>query len=47
MYTDGGMYWNADCVGAYNILRLYLIKNGKPVPKPSGLSNPYVLKVAA
>ena len=47
LYTDGGMFWNADCVGAYNILRLYLIKNGKPVPKPSGLSNPYVLKVAA
>ena len=47
LYTDGGMIWNADCVGAYNILRLYLIKNGKPVPKPSGLSNPYVLKVAA
>ena len=47
LYTDGGMFWNADCVGAYNILRLYLMKVGKPVPKPKGLSNPYVLKVAA
>lgn len=28
LYVDGGYSWNADAVGAYNILRLYLQTNG-------------------
>ena len=47
LYKDGGKVWNADCVGAYNILRLYLSKNNKIMNlKPDEINNPYVVKVA-
>ena len=47
LYKDGDAYWNADCVGAYNILRLYLAKTGSPVPlNPYEIKSPYVAKVA-
>lgn len=47
-YKDGAHVFNADCVGAYNILRLYLqeIKSDRKV-EPRGLSHPEVIKVAA
>ena len=47
LYQEGLMIWNADCVGAYNILRIYLASVHKPKPIPKGLSVPQVIKVAA
>lgn len=48
LYADGGKVWNADCVGAYNILRLYLSDTAQPVPlSPAKIKVPYVAKVAA
>lgn len=48
LYRDNGYTWNADCVGAYNILRLYLSAIGKPVPlSPLEIKAPYIAKVAA
>ncbi|MDO4556005.1 MAG: transposase, partial [Lachnospiraceae bacterium] len=48
LYKDGAYEWNADCVGAYNILRLYLDKNKiKMTLNPTGIKSPYILKVAA
>lgn len=45
LYSDGTYIWNADAVGAFNILRLYLHANKKIIPiTPRYLSNP--LKVA-
>jgi len=47
LYKDGDNIWNADCVGAYNILRVYLSKNSKHINlKPDEINNPYVVKVA-
>lgn len=47
LYTDQGLSWNADCVGAYNILRLYLKTIGKSVDlTPLEIQVPTVLKVA-
>lgn len=46
-YKDGCHYWNADCVGAFNITRLYLDKlNSSIVIDPSLIKSPYILKVA-
>lgn len=48
LYSDGSNIWNADAVGAYNILRIYLQQvESKQVILPIGLSNPPVIKVAA
>ena len=44
LYCDSGSIWNADSVGAYNILRLN--KDFTQMPKATGLSNPTVIKVA-
>ena len=47
LYIDGIYTWNADCVGAFNILRLYFHKQKIPMRlKPMEISNPYILKVA-
>ena len=48
LYRDGTNSWNADCVGAYNILRLYLDKNKIDMElDPMSIKIPYVIKVAA
>ena len=48
LYVDGDNTWNADTVGAYNILRLYLNSIGKRVSiEPLDIKTPYVVKVAA
>ena len=44
LYICNGNIFNADCVGAYNILRLYLHTIKKDYPAYKMLSNP--LKVA-
>ena len=47
LYTDQGLSWNADCVGAYNILRLYLKTIDKSVDlTPLEIQVPTVLKIA-
>ena len=46
LFIDGNNIWNADCVGAYNILRLYL-KNNAIGLNPYGSKVPYIVKVAA
>lgn len=40
LYVDGKDIYNADCVGAYNILRLYLQKEKLPYPEVVGLNSP-------
>lgn len=48
LYTDSGKRWNADCVGAFNILRLYFQINGiEKHMDPLKIADPYVIKVAA
>ncbi len=48
LYKDGSNVWNADCVGAFNILRLYLDSiNTKRTLNPMDIRVPYVVKVAA
>lgn len=47
LYRENGQIWNADAVGAYNIMRVYLKEanlNSSPLCK--GLSNPIIIKVA-
>ena len=47
IFCDDGLYWNADSVGAFNILRLYFQKAGITKNLPlKGLSSPKYLKVA-
>jgi len=47
LYRDGAHEWNADCVGAFNILRLYIESgNIHIVPDPAAIKVPYILKVA-
>ena len=47
LYVDGEHSWNADCVGAFNILRLYLQKKNINLKlDPEAIRNPYILKVA-
>jgi len=47
LYADKGITWNADCVGAYNILRLYLSDQKKMVTLPPyEIKSPYIAKVA-
>lgn len=45
LYADGKQVYNADSVGAYNILRLYLQKEGKSIPGHRGLSSPVQVSV--
>ena len=40
LYIDEPDIYNADCVGAYNILRLYLQKNKLPFSEAAGLNCP-------
>ena len=48
LYKDGNNSWNADCVGAFNILRLYLSSiQSKIVLNQSNIKEPYIAKVAA
>ncbi len=47
LYVDGKVIYNADSVGAYNIMRKYKKKTNNNYDMPiSGLSNPEVIKVA-
>lgn len=47
LFVDGEFSWNADCVGAFNILRLYLRrKKIKLKLDPRAIRSPYVLKAA-
>ncbi|MFI3208159.1 MAG: transposase [Eubacteriales bacterium] len=47
LYIDGKHIYNADSVGAYNIMRKYAVKAKQQYNMPiSGLSNPEVIKVA-
>ena len=46
LFIDGNNIWNADCVGAYNILRLYL-KNNAIGLNPYDIKVPYIVKVDA
>lgn len=46
LYIDNGIIYNADMVGAYNILRLFTQSIKKELPKPLiGLSNPFKVTV--
>ena len=48
LYRDGLYSWNADCVGAYNILRLFLAKQKIDVKlNPTSIKEPFISKVAA
>jgi putative transposase len=44
LYIDQGISFNADCVGAYNILRKYLCRNGKPYPAVVALDTPVMYR---
>lgn len=47
LYRDGDNSWNADIVGAYNILRLYLQEENRVINlNPCEIKSPYLLKVA-
>ena len=47
LYQDGSCYWNADCVGAFNILRLYFQKEKRnEKPDAEKMQNPIIKKVA-
>ena len=47
LYKDGDKSWNADCVGAYNILKLHLSAKKINVElNPNEVKNPFVAKVA-
>lgn len=47
LYRDKDYIWNADVVGAYNILRLFLNNIGKTISiAPIKIKNPYIVKVA-
>ena len=46
LYIDGEYSWNADVVGAFNILRLYLQKENIDLKlDPMAIRSPYVMKV--
>ena len=48
IYITGGVKYNADAVGAFNILRKYLSVSGKNKKlSVTGLKNPEIIKVAA
>lgn len=42
LYKDNGIIYNADCLGAYNIMRLYSLRNNIKIDMINdGLSNPH------
>jgi len=45
LYMDGSQIYNADCVGAYNILRLYLQGKKESFPAAEGLNHPIKVSV--
>ena len=46
LYREDGIIYNADCVGAYNILRLYKQESGMNISTPlKGLSNPNKISI--
>ncbi|MBO5070865.1 MAG: transposase [Roseburia sp.] len=45
LYMDGKQIYNADCVGAYNILRLYLQEKRFPFPEVKELNSPVKVSV--
>ena len=45
LYVDGNNQWNADCVGAFNIMRLFLAKTDSKVVL-TDMKEPSVIKVA-
>ena len=46
LYREDEIIYNADCVGAYNILRLYKQKSGMNISTPlKGLSNPNKISI--
>lgn len=48
LYVDGICSWNADSVGAFNILRLYFKDNNIGIYlNPMKIQSPYIVKVAA
>ena len=48
LYMDGHRSWNADSVGAFNILRLYFQNNKIGIHlNPMKIQSPYIVKVAA
>lgn len=48
LYQDGVYTWNADCVGAYNILRLYFSAQKIDIRlDPMSIKEPFISKVAA
>ena len=47
LYRDGNLTWNADCVGAFNILRKYTHENGMYITAdPMQIKIPFIVKVA-
>jgi len=44
LYEIEGQVFNADCAGAYNILRKYLCRIGKPSPAVVGLGTPMMYR---
>ena len=47
LYKEGNAVFNADAVGAFNILRKYLKENEKEIVFPvKGISDPIVIKAA-
>lgn len=46
LYKDRNIIYNADCVGAYNIMRLYRLRNAIEIPMEiKGLSNPNKISI--
>jgi putative transposase len=46
LYKDGNFIYNADAVGAYNIIRLYAKENSKQITLPKVMiSNPFTVNV--
>lgn len=45
LYVENKQIYHADCVGAYNILRLYLQKKNLPFPEVKGLNSPVKVSV--
>ncbi|MDD2504566.1 MAG: transposase [Clostridia bacterium] len=44
LYIVNGQAFNADCVGAYNILKKYLCRMGKTIPAVVGLDTPMMYR---
>lgn len=44
LYVTDGQVFNADCIGAYSILRKYLCRTGKTSPAVVGLDTPMMYR---